>query len=151
MVRYVICGLIAFAAVGYTPLHAANIYVEVSSDETVGRQLAYEIREKIAGSNRHDLVTSPDDAAFTLQIVTLDDSDGSQTVYALSLTLTNFYEPKMYQYFISSWVGRCGRDVLLSCASNVAAEIDLEIEPIARALLEALDESAGQEPEKPIF
>lgn len=140
-------GLLSFAILGFlSPIyaHAADIYVDVTADDTAGRQFAYELRERVAQSARHNLVHSPDDAAFVLAIVTMDDEKSYSTVYSATLTMQNFSDPDMFSYFIESWVGRCGASVMQSCAAKLSADVDAEIEPIVRAVSEVLKAPRNQ-------
>lgn len=126
---------LALSLVG-NPALGADIYVGVTSEDTVGQTLVYEIREKISKSQRHNLVSSPKDAAFKLSVVTLR-GDG-QTVYSISLLMRNFQTEGFFDFFVTSWVGYCGSRAIESCAANIVAGVDTEIEPIVRAVSESL-------------
>ena len=147
--RFLTALAICLSSLGASKAQAADIYVDVTAEDAAGKRLVYSLREKIAESRRHNLVAAPTEAGFILSVVTLErdkQSKGSATVYSISLKMRNFGDPKFYDYVITSWVGYCGIDVTESCAGNIAAEIDGEIEPIARALAEALARNREQTP-----
>ena len=131
-----------------SPARAANIYIETSGEDLVGKRFSYELRERIAGSSRHELVDTEEDAAFIVQIVTLDSGNRVQTVYSVSLLLENFGNPTSFHYFITSWAGRCGSNITSKCAADLAAEMDAEMQPITRGLLDGLRQQTNKQPER---
>ncbi|NML09900.1 hypothetical protein HHL08_07010 [Sphingobium sp. AR-3-1] len=104
---------------------AASFYIGVTAPDPVGKVLAYEMRERIASSARNKLVLDPDESAFKLMIVTLDpDDEGSQTIYSIVLNFRNYADGENWDYFITSWVGVCGKTVVQSCARTLAGNVD---------------------------
>lgn len=133
------------ATVASIPAQAANIYVDVTANDPSGKLLAYNLRERIASSARNILVNDPDDAAFKISIVTLDpDSDGNRTIYSVVLNLKNYSEKPNFDFFVTSWVGVCGRTKIEICANSLASDVDAEMQPLVEAILKALKKSASK-------
>ena len=134
-----------------SPVAAASLHITVNAPDKVGKNLVYEIREKIATSARNKLVIDENDAAFGLKIVTIDpDDESNRTVYSLTLTMKQLAKDDSFDYYITSWVGVCGSSKTTSCASTLAADIDSEIQPIVEIFLKNLKKSnlekGGKEP-----
>lgn len=144
--RLKIAATLAFIA-STAPAMAASLYLQNSTDDPVGKRLAYEVREQIARSARNKLVLVEEDAAFILRIVTLNPSETAtnQTIYSLVLTMKQFSKDDAFDLYLSSWVGHCGRDVVTSCAANLAANVDGEIQPITEVLVKALKDGAARQ------
>lgn len=117
---------------------AANIAVEYSGDDAVGREIAYEMREKVAASSQHRLVHRREDAAYRLILVTVG-SDGGNSAYSAVLVLKNFVDGDALDYFVTTFAGMCGRNVAKRCAANVMAGVDEEISGITSAVLGILE------------
>jgi hypothetical protein len=143
--------IIAFCAVGlaYSPVDAANIYVAATTPDQVGQAFVYALKEGVASSSRHKLVTSETDAAFRLRIVTLNPEstgrEGIHTVYSVTLTMRNL-DPKMsgWDYFVSSWVGDCGSDKTQNCAQAVLAGADAQMSPIVEVVSDTIRQMQKQ-------
>ena len=130
--------LISFAS----PAHGAAINVQSTSDDTVGSQLVYAIKNKIAQSAIHREVNTPDDAAFIVYIVTIKaDEAESSTSYSMIITMKDFKYPHGMPYYITNFVGNCGVAVIDSCASAAVARIDQNIQPIIQEYDEEIKKS----------
>lgn len=133
--------LAATAMIGSTfssSVHAANIVVEYSGTDPVGREIAYELREKIAASKQHELVHSRDDAGFRVILVTVGSDSQITTAYSAVLVWKNYAVDGGLDYFVTTFAGNCGRDVAARCAANVLSGMDVEISGIVSAVLGAV-------------
>jgi hypothetical protein len=103
------------------------VYLQNSSEDAVGRSLAYEIREALRRSTGFVLVDTEEDARLVLRLVTLDpdreQSPGLLTVFSAVYTARTYHEQPIEMYLTSS-VGTCGRDRLSTCAQRRVAELD---------------------------
>jgi hypothetical protein len=116
--------------------HAATIMIESKSDDTVGQNVVYNLRNQISRSSVHKLVYSRDDAGFVISIVTLPDSDGS-TIYSAALLMPPFNK-KGFDYYINGLVGSCGSRVVENCAANILSGFDDDMARIATAVRDAM-------------
>jgi hypothetical protein len=105
----------------------------------VGQRLAYDLKEQFAASRQHGLVYTPQDAGFKLKVVTLnpDRSEGTQTIYSVTLTMSSFDDKMPLDYYLTSWVGKCGASVTEACAKDIVAGVNEEITPIVEAVTKA--------------
>lgn len=130
-------GVAALGAAFSPSAYAANIVVEYSGTDPVGREIAYELREKISASKQHNLVHSRDDAGFRLILVTVGSDNQVSTAYSAVLVWKNFAVDEGLDYFITTFAGNCGRDVAARCAANVLSGMDSEISGIVSAIVDA--------------
>lgn len=108
------------------------IYISAKTNDNVGEQLVYEIREALSASNQMSVALTDADSAFQLNIVTLDPYAStdrgapSATVYSLVLTM---HDPTNHalNIFIDEWVGTCGNVQLQGCATSMIAGADSDI------------------------
>lgn len=115
------------------------VHVETTAEDTIGRQLAYQLRESIRSSGGLELVDTKDDAIIRIKIVTLDpDTNGSgyRTIYSLVWTIKQLDSGA--DIFWNNSVGICGQSRVSSCASDMAArtdEISIQMKEIIRKLI----------------
>lgn len=117
-------------------LHAnPKMPVEVvpTGDDTTGRQLVYEVKERIRRSA--SLALSLDSSEVRLQslIVTLNpfpSNPNGGTVYSMVLTL---YIPESpHPYYLKQYTGTCGATSVESCAASIVAEISSQSDDLNR-------------------
>lgn len=125
-----------------SPSFAATIYVEATGDDTVGRRLASELREKIARSAQHKMVYTREDAGFVIVLVTLEDAKNLSTAYSYALTMPQV-DKKGFDYFMTSSVGVCGSDRVTTCAATIFAGADESISQFVSVLQRVFKENQG--------
>ena len=120
----------------------AAVYVQSTSEDSVGRTLVYEIREAVRRSSGFTLVASSADARFVLRIVTLNpDNDSTRsvsTVYSAVYTLNTLHETPVEMY-LTSVVGTCGTSRVANCARSLTATLDEQATLFQRILRNAFD------------
>lgn len=115
------------------------VFVESSTDDTLGRQLAFYIKEQIRRSGAFREAFQKSDSVFTIGFVTIDpDSEmtsrGTRTIYSYTIQLTN---KGGLPYYITSIVGACGRQVLEGCSADLFASLGEQLEEIRSVLLKS--------------
>ncbi len=116
----------------------ANIYVAASSTDSVSSRFVFMLRENIRASKSMELVINPEDAFFTLHVVSLDPNtpeDGISTVYTVVWTVKQLTSNA--EIYWSSQIGTCGRTVVGNCAATITAATDqvvLDVQQVVRAL-----------------
>ena len=119
-----------------------SVYVQSTADDSIGRDLAYKIRETVRRSAGMTLADRANDARFILRLVTLDSdskhSPGISTVYSAVYTMQTFHDSPVEMY-LTSVVGTCGRSRVDSCARSITAEIDEQAINLRRMLKNMLD------------
>jgi hypothetical protein len=109
-----------------------NIIISTTSEDAVGRQLVFQVRDKIAKSGQLQLGTKGD-RGLNVHIVTLDpDNDGAQTntIYSFVLTIPGENLP----LYLTNYVGVCGKTRTESCADTLFGAIGEQLEEIRAAL-----------------
>lgn len=107
-----------------------QISVSHSGDDMVGSTLAYELREKIKSSNQMELARSDKLAnGIVVSLVTIDPEEESnvgatQTAYSATWNYLIVRRDGTAQFHLSSSVGICGADRVISCAQSLAASTD---------------------------
>ena len=116
-----------------------SVWVNNSSDDAVGRQLAFELREGIRRSAAMELADRMQDGRLYIRLVTLDpDDEGRRTVYSATLTMQTFHETPVEMY-LTSLVGTCGRNRVAECSRGLMARVDEQATDLRRLLRDALD------------
>jgi len=105
-----------------TPVNV-HVVSTVSSNDRVGSQLVYVIREKIRASNGLRLIDNRNNALIRLWIATLDpdlnvrNTAGRRTAYSIAFTYRlPFLDTDS---FLEHRVGHCGRDRIEFCALDI--------------------------------
>ena len=113
----------------------AKMPVEVvpTGDDITGRQLVYEVKERIRRSA--SLALSLDSSEVRLQslIVTLNpftNNPNGGTVYSMVLTL-HIPESRL-PYYLQQYTGTCGPSSVESCAATIVAEISDQSDKLNR-------------------
>lgn len=113
----------------------ANVYVDATTNDPIGTQLVYFLRETLRGSNGMQLVDSEDDSVIQIRLVTLDpDHDAIQTVYSAVIT-SNQIGNDTAKLYRTNIVGRCGADRVQSCAIGLASDLDKQLVAIRQEIL----------------
>jgi len=116
--------------------------LKTTVDDSVGRQLVFEVREALRRSAGLSLAERAQDARIHVRIVTLDPESGSSsgvsTVYSAVITFQSFHEPPVDMY-LTNTVGTCGRSRTANCAQSIVARIDEEATSIRAAIKDVLD------------
>jgi hypothetical protein len=120
--------LAAFSSYAYTK---TNVYVNFTSNDSVGGRLTYAIKECIRRSAGMSLSNRIEDALVTINIVTLDPDNNTQnrnirTVYSAVWTSKTLHETPVEMY-LTNTVGTCGSNKINECAEDLAAETDKNV------------------------
>lgn len=112
-----------------------SVYIQSSANanDNIGTQLAYHLRESIRSSRGLRLVDAENKSAIQVRLVTLnpDDNNSYQTVYSAVIT-TGFESLK---YYLTNYVGVCGRNMTRSCAEGLTANVDETATDLRKALM----------------
>ena len=116
-------------AAGWTTNAAAQearprIYVNYTSQDAVGRRLAYELRTEIARSPLLSLTDVEDDAFIRANLITIaaDDNDGySLTAYSFVITIKDL--DGGFDKFYTHFAGICGANRVQLCARDMVTSI----------------------------
>lgn len=121
----------------------AKVYVAASSSNSVGSRFMFMLRENIRASKSMELVLSPEDAFFTLHVVSLDPNtpeDGVSTVYTVVWTVKQLSSNA--EIYWQSKIGTCGRTVVGDCAATITADTDRVVLDVQQSLIDAFKKSA---------
>lgn len=119
--------IMSFGAAAAQPSPLLPLFVEVTSSDPVGEQVAYYLRDDIARSSRYHLVYRKDASGFTVRLVTMDENrndPGQATVYAVALT----FSPT--DGYLDVWVGDCGSERTKECAADILAGVSGDIDSL---------------------
>lgn len=126
----------------------AGVYIDATSEDVVGKQLVFELREVIRRSASMTLADREQDARFILRLVTLDPDDGANaramTVYSAVITMNTLHDTPIEMY-LTNRVGTCGSRRTDSCAKRLAAALDEQAIAFRRLLRDALDQQQGRQ------
>lgn len=120
------------------------VYVSATSNDIVGEQFVYQLREQLSASSQLSNVLTERDSFFQFKVVTLDPfgttdaGAATSTVYSIVLTGRNF-DNSGAQTYIDQWVGTCNAATVSSCAAGIVAAADSDMAGIASALKEHLE------------
>ena len=107
----------------------------VAEDDQVGRQLIFEIKEAIRGSNSFRLIDETDPVFPRLSVSAVAeaaDVNRVSTAVSFSYAYDDRYLPLNGLFIIGS-VQVCGRDTVKSCARSALSYIDAAIESLGKA------------------
>ena len=113
-----------------------QVSVSHTGDDSVGRKLAFAVREVVRGSRAFYLVI-PDDAGIQVRLITIDPDKpaaGNWTVATVVILMTNFipYEKgnpqTWYPIYLGSQVLTVGQSVTDEQAKSVVAAVDAALE-----------------------
>lgn len=128
--------LAALAALSFVaPAEAKDrISVLYSGDDSVGQRLAYALRQKIASSYLFELVDGNAGARIEFKLTTLDPDShsslkGTRTIYSSVIVLIN---QQSSEFYFTSSVGKCGSDVLASCAESLLSDLANDLAQLRR-------------------
>ena len=121
--------LVAFMALALSgaanAANAVNIAIDSTTNDSIGRQLATNLREKVNSSSLLSLVYGDSVSSLKVHFVTLNPDEGATqnyTVYSFVL-VAHFTNDGLDRYLTSS-VGTCGLSKIDACASDIKATID---------------------------
>jgi hypothetical protein len=110
-----------------------RVFVSGTSQDSVGQQFLYEIREKLDASSHLAQGDSDDQSLFQLRVVTLNpysDSPYGQQMTVYSIVLTgSFLDGHSGKLFLDQWVGTCGVTRVSECAASIVASADNDMTP----------------------
>lgn len=108
-----------------------GIHISASTDDPVGRKLAYHFRDAVGRSGTFNEVPAGG-RGVRASLVTIDpNDDGIMTAYSLTLLINN---DDGLDYYVTSYVGVCGSGKVASCAQSMLTDIGGEIEVLRQAL-----------------
>lgn len=134
-------GIFVSTLVAFTSSVAAQVPVWVgnSSDDYLGKQLAFEIREGVRRSAGMALADRRQDGRIYLRLTTLDPDDNNrQTVYSATFTVQTYHDIPLEMY-LTSLAGACGRSRIAECARNLVAAADEHATDLKRMLRDVQD------------
>lgn len=103
-----------------------NVYLQTNADDNIGRQLAYQVREKLNKSSTLSLIDDNKKSSIQVKIVTMspqnDSNNSISTIYSEVILIK--FENESYARYDSSFVGTCGKNVIASCADTIIGNID---------------------------
>jgi hypothetical protein len=123
------------------------IYIDSTSNDSVGQTLSYAIRERVRRSASMALAAQDRDAKIVLRIVTIDPDQGANsaqnmTVYSATITMWSAHNFPL-EVYLNSRVGLCGAQRIEQCALRITAQLDEEV-----TQLRAVWRQFGVEPPK---
>ncbi|WP_137718682.1 hypothetical protein [Methylobacillus flagellatus] len=121
----------------------AAIHVTATADDSIGKQLVYQLREALRASRGMRLVDDMNDSFVRIKIVTLDPDSGRgggyQTVYSAVWTVRQFDRDS--EIYWTNYVGTCGASRTQSCATSLASQTDEVATDVRRILNEIIKSS----------
>lgn len=108
------------------------VAISISAEDTVGRRLAFYVREEIAKSGSFAVVDEDFGRGFKVELVTIDPgSDGVQTAYSLVILIA---QKEGFDLFVINYVGHCGADRVRDCAQRILGSLGEQVETIRQAV-----------------
>lgn len=120
---WILTALLSLATSAQVSAAPAKIFVEATTNDSIGQAIAYDLREKINSSSLYTITYSRDEALFVISLVTTDAETGHTAAYSAALLMPPF-DGKGFDYFITERVGYCGKDVSASCAAGILSSFD---------------------------
>jgi len=119
---------------------AIPLFIEATTDDSVGQEFLTALRDTIQTSPRYQLVLNTNQSFFQLKIVTLNPTNTpSPTSTIYSVVLTSFTpNDSSLNYYLTNWVGICGEASVSSCANQIFSAADGIMTPFLEVLLKAL-------------
>ncbi len=135
-------GLLLMVLATSTASSQTAIWVHSTAEDTVGRQLAFELREAVRRSAAMSLADRSQDGRIYVRLVTMDPDSSSggasRTIYSAVWTMQTFHDTPV-EMFLTSYVGTCGRQRVASCAQGLAAITDEQVTDLRRMLKDVLE------------
>lgn len=128
----VVLGAIVLSAQPALASSKVSVEVQATTDEGIGRRLAFHLREQIGKSGSFESAATGK-AVLKVVLVTLDLGEAANGV-AYSYTFLIRSTEGGYDYFITSGVGTCGPNGATTCAAYVFDELGEELEKIRQIL-----------------
>lgn len=133
--------LMIFSSISFAE-DKALIHITATSDDFVGKQLVYHLRESIRSSHGMKLADSIDHAFVRIKVVTLNpdeqNSSQNQTVYSIVWTIKQF--DSTVESYWTHYVGVCGRSRTKECATELVSQTDEIVSAIREAFAEVVRE-----------
>lgn len=108
------------------------VYVNAKCEnDTVGQRLAYKVREGLRKSESMKLIETYQNSLIQLYLTCLDAEPnlrGIVSQYSYSITLFN--SKGLYDFQLTSGVGKCGTDRVDPCAESLVAALDDQINSV---------------------
>ena len=106
------------------------VSVAVTANDSVGRQLAFHLRDQIGRSGTFSL---SDEAVLKVVLVTLDpDKQDNRTIYNYTFVLSGMSSG--LDAYLTGGVGICGKSRVQECGLDVMTSLGEEVEVIRQAL-----------------
>jgi len=93
-----------------------RVSIEHSGTDRLGRLLAYEVRQEVAGSRTMALAADTEDG-WKIVLLTLEGS--GSTTYAATLVRKNF--DREFDFFVTTAIGMCRGENFPACAKEIVA------------------------------
>ena len=135
--KAITCFFVALALTGEVAAQTQRVPVEIlhAGEDTAGRQLAFELREVIRGSQGMRLVTEGEaETRIVLHLASVDSSTtspGSGTSMSVAITVDS-RTIDMRGLYLTVVQQVCGLNRLQSCARGLAGNIDSQLEFIRK-------------------
>lgn len=140
-IRYLVLLVLQGFVAGISSAQNA-IWVSATADDSVGRQLVFELKEGIRRSAAMRLVDRSQDAQVFIHLVTMDpdrpSGGGNRTIYSVVWTVQSFHANPL-EVFLTTQVGICGYQRASACAGGLVATTDEQVSDLRRALRDLLD------------
>lgn len=121
-----------------------KVAVSATTEDGIGKQFAYALREEFRKSARYALIEDERLATYTVGLVTIDPMDDrNQTMTVAAVTLTSINPAPLFlnekavplrqspifnlPLLVSSWVRTVGRNRVADSARSMVASVDQEV------------------------
>lgn len=123
----------------FAQANPVKIYVSSTSQDQLGKQLAFALRERIRSSGGYAEAYDSDSATVEIKSVTLDPDELSsqgRTIYPWTMlwNLTG----KIRGLYVTSSVGICGRSKIDECAGGLFRDTGVQVDDMRAAMVEEL-------------
>lgn len=130
----VTAGLFSAASAQDTEQRIA-VYFSSEAEDSIGRQLSFEIIERLRRSAGLTLANSISEARFVIRFLTMDprrndQNAGISTQYAAVYNIFTFHtQENSIEMYLSHTMGACGANRVQSCALSIVASFDETVTP----------------------
>jgi hypothetical protein len=118
-------GAVCSDVMNHHGIRALRVSAGIKDEDTTSASFVFELREAIRKSASYCLVETDGDARFAIGVNAMDIESGSLTAIS-----TSIFAPNLGRFHVSAWVSVCGRAVVPSCAHDVLARVDNELEKL---------------------
>lgn len=131
-IRHTVSAALATVCLASNAQSVSRVYVSGTTEDSVGRQIVFSVKESIRRSAGLSLAESEADSRIQVQLVTLDPDapDGSRrTIYSAVWTVRTLHQTPVTMY-LTQFVGICGQNRVAGCAQNLVAITDEQVSKV---------------------